>query len=222
MYPLHLNHGHLFIEIDGGDWLVDTGSPTSFGDGGAVALCGQPHHVATGYGPVTIDWVREMVGCKCAGLLGGDILNNYDFVFDLAGGSLLVTEEDLEATGVAVPLEGVMGVPIITVGVGSHSMRMALDTGAQHSYLQHPAIEEYPKGEIVEDFAIGEGTFQLQLHAVPIRLGGVELTLPMGTRIDGSVAAITAFGLHGVVGLDLFKGRVVTYCPRRSTVYIQP
>lgn len=30
-YPLHFETGHLFVEIDGGKWLIDTGAPNTFG-----------------------------------------------------------------------------------------------------------------------------------------------------------------------------------------------
>jgi hypothetical protein len=39
--PLTLTDGHLFVDVDGDRWLLDTGAPSSFGARRALTLAGE-------------------------------------------------------------------------------------------------------------------------------------------------------------------------------------
>ena len=91
----------------------------------------------------------------CAGLLGADVLGRFDFVFDMPSGHVDLSKEHVDFGGHLVELETLMGVPIVTVRVGSRHLRMFLDTGAQISYLETEALSTFPTAGTISDFYPG-------------------------------------------------------------------
>lgn len=104
--PLITQHGHLFARIGGRDWIVDTGSPISFGDEAVLQLAGQSFDVANGYMGLTADALSDFIGHPAEGLIGTDILNHFDVVFDTDAGLLTLAYEELPSRheGVSLPL----------------------------------------------------------------------------------------------------------------------
>ena len=75
--------GHIIEEINHFDYLVDTGSPVSFGRGGSIFINGQKfllNHPAMG---VTPDSISALSGLHMDGLIGMDILSKFDIRFSL-------------------------------------------------------------------------------------------------------------------------------------------
>ncbi|MCX6970027.1 MAG: hypothetical protein NTV93_07725 [Verrucomicrobia bacterium] len=47
--PITYKDGHLFLELEDGLWLFDTGAPTSFGESKEIALDGRRSPMSNGY-----------------------------------------------------------------------------------------------------------------------------------------------------------------------------
>ena len=47
--PLQLRDGHLFVELNGELWLLDTGAPTSFGNSTSISLAGEQFSLGSSY-----------------------------------------------------------------------------------------------------------------------------------------------------------------------------
>lgn len=58
--PLITQNGHLFARIDGRDWIVDTGSPASFGNQTTLSLAGQSFSVASGHMGLTAGALSDL------------------------------------------------------------------------------------------------------------------------------------------------------------------
>ena len=84
--PLHECNGYLFLEIAGSPWLLDTGSPTSFGSGGGLTIDGERFELPPARGGLTAEGIAGYCGAPCAGLLGADVLGRFDHLWDLDGG----------------------------------------------------------------------------------------------------------------------------------------
>jgi hypothetical protein len=179
--PLQLRDGHLFVELRGELWLVDTGAPASFGTSRSLAIAGEQFSLDPSYLGLTATVLSQFVGISCVGLLGADVLGCFDHLFDTAGGWLTVSTGDLPHSGQSIPLDEFMGIPIVNARVGGRDYRMFFDTGAQISYFQDDALMEFPAAGSVTDFYPGVGQFQTDTHEVPVSLGGVEFTLRCGT-----------------------------------------
>ena len=76
------------MTIEGQPWLLDTGSPSSFGDAGVITMDGQKFPVASDYMGLSGKLLSGYLGQSVAGLIGADILNSIDVVVDIERGPL--------------------------------------------------------------------------------------------------------------------------------------
>lgn len=216
--PLQLRDGHLFVELDGGRWLLDTGAPTSFGPGGSLTIAGEQFDLGTSYLGLTAATLSHFVGVSCVGLLGADVLGRFDHLFDTRAGRLTMSIDELSHSGQTVPLDAVLGIPIVTARIGDRDYRMFFDTGAQISYFQNQSIEDFPYAGRVTDFYPGIGRFETDTFEVPVSLGGVTFALRCGTLPSVLATTLLMAGTEGIVGNAILSDHTVGYFPRRRAM----
>jgi len=218
--PLQFRHGHLFVELGGELWLLDTGAPTSFGTSRSLTIAGEQFSLGTSYVGLTTETLSQFVGVPCVGLLGADVLGRFDHLFDSTAGRLTVSTAELSHSGQAVRLDEFMGIPIVTARVGGRHYRMFFDTGAQISYFQGDSLREFPSAGSVTDFYPGVGQFQTDTHDVPVSLDGVSFTLRCGTLPGLLAKTLMMASTEGIVGNAILSRRTVGYFPRRRTMIL--
>jgi hypothetical protein len=241
--PLHYLHQHLFIEIDNRYWLIDTGSPSSFGDIDQITLYKLDFSIKRENRGLNAEKLSEMVGIKCAGLIGTDILNQFDLIFDLYQGKLLITLDeidpvniseklkfiettidDIKLDGICLTINDFSGVPILTVNVGelgTTEYRMFFDTGAQISYFQHDSISDFPQNGSITDFYHGFGKFTTDVYEIPIRFTESDwYTIKFGKLPDLLEMSLLNTSVNGIIGNEIMINKAVGYFPRRKIMVI--
>lgn len=218
-FPLKLQDGHLFLELNGKLWLLDTGAPTSFGTSGSISIGGEDFELDTSLFGLTARALTDFVGVPCVGLLGADVLGRFDHIFDTTNGTLTISTDELVHSGQTVRLSEIMGIPILTAQIAGTDYRMFFDTGAQISYFQDDSLTDFPSAGSVTDFYPGVGQFQTDTHQVAVSLGGVAFTLRCGT-LPGSLGEdlMKIAGIDGIVGNQILCNRIVGYFPRRHSL----
>ncbi len=212
--------GHLFLEVAGAVWLVDTGAPVSFGAREAFTLAGEVFQLSRHHRGLSVEALSGFVGVECAGLLGVDVLGRFDFLLDAPRGVATISTADLEHRGAIVELDDIMGVPIVSARVGGADHRMFLDTGAPLSYLQREALAAFPSAGRAADFHPSVGQFQTETHSVEVALAGVDFTLRCGVLPEALGASLLPTGIAGIIGSAVFADRVVGYFPRRRRLVL--
>jgi len=218
--PLELRDGHVFVEIGGELWLVDTGATSSFGTSGNVSIAGEQFNLGSGCLGLTAETLSQFVGVPCAGLLGADVLGRFDHIFDAAGGQLSLSTAELSHRGQSVRLDDFMGIPIVTARVGGNDYRMFFDTGAQISYFQDDSLRDFPSAGSFADFYPGFGQFETDTHEVPLSLGEIAFTLRCGTLPEVLGVTLMKAGTEGIVGNSILADRTVGYFPRRRLMVL--
>ena len=218
--PLQLRDGHVFVELGGELWLLDTGAPTSFGTSRRLSVAGEQFNLGTSYLSLTAATLSQFVGVPCVGLLGADVLGRFDHIFDTAGGQLSISTAELSHSGQTVRFDEFMGIPIVSARVGSSDYRMFFDTGAQISYFQDDSLTEFPAAGRVTDFYPGVGQFQTDTHEVPVSLDGVAFTLRCGTLPGLLGMTLMMADTEGIVGNAILANRTVGYFPRRRMMVL--
>lgn len=215
-YPLHFLEGHLFVETGDKLWLLDTGAPSSFGSEAAIELAGVEFNPASVYMGLTAERLSSHVGILCAGLLGADVLGQFDLIIDVPGNKVLVSTESLAHEGTAVPFDSFMGIPIVDVQIGENEHRMFFDTGAQFSYLLDGSLMTFARIRTVQDFYPGMGEFETDIYDVPIRLGDRDFGLQCGRLPEPLGASLMMANARGIVGNEILVTRSLGYFPRRQ------
>jgi len=217
--PLILQKGHLYLKTDSGLWLFDTGAPTSFGTD-PLALAGEQFHPPSGCMGLSVDTLREYTEVECQGLLGADILEKFDYVIDVPGGTVEISSDPLELERSLIPLERFMGIPLMSVTVRDREFQMVLDTGASISYLDDANIATFPHVGSETDFFPVIGRFQVETHAVEFSIGGNAYTLRCGTLPSLLNITLQMVGAQGIIGNEIFAAGPVGYFPRRKLLAI--
>jgi hypothetical protein len=103
--PLQFSNGHLFLQLATDLWLLDTGAPWSFGRYPDVTVAEERFPVGDDYLGLTAEQLSGFVGAECAGLLGGDVLGRFDWIFDVPGARVTVAADVMALQGDPVSLE---------------------------------------------------------------------------------------------------------------------
>lgn len=77
-YTYDLVEGHIIAQAQANALLIDTGAPFSVGRSSPLPFAGRVHDVSPNYMGVTPDSLSRSVGTTIDGLVGADILNQYD------------------------------------------------------------------------------------------------------------------------------------------------
>ena len=213
-YPLHLREGHLFLEVDGDRWLIDTGAPASFGRSGAV-IDGRRFEVGASSAGLDASSLSAMVKVECQGLFGADVLSHFDWILDPGHGVARVSAGELTHQGGRVPVDMFMGIPIVEADIGAGTFRMFFDTGAQISYLEDGRLAPWPATARTTDFYPGIGEFEVEVHEVEVGLGGARRRVRCGALPAPLQGMLTMAGTAGIVGNEILNDRVTGYFPRR-------
>ena len=211
---------HLFISINGNDWLIDTGAPSSFGDIDELEIHGKQFSISDNYSGLTATKLSEHLDHQTIGLIGTDILNTFNILFDVAGEKISFSLENINLNGEVLPITQVMGIPIVTAQISGAEKAMFLDTGAQISYLQNEALSTYPAAGTMEDFYPGIGAFQTDTYLVDAKLGNQELTLRCGTLPELLGMTLMMAGTEGIIGNELFIDRIIGYFPQDKCIIV--
>ncbi len=170
-YPLLFEKKHLLILLDNEKYLLDTGSPLSFGKSSSLTLNRQNFNLADTYGTLDTETLSSHIGIKVSGLIGVDVLNHFDILFDLPNGKMSMSEEEMPREGTVVPLKQFMDIPIIEVMIDGKQQKMFFDTGAQISYWQNEALINFSSLGKVTDFYPGFGEFKTETYQLELSIG---------------------------------------------------
>jgi hypothetical protein len=215
-YLLTFEKKHLFVEIEDRKWLLDTGAPRSFGDLESLKFVGREFSIAQSYMGLSSEMLSEYVNIECHGLLGADLLGDFDHLFDISKGTLTVSVKELVLKGQYLPLSEFMGIPIVRVKIRDKEYQMFFDTGAQISYLQDDLITQFSKLDTLTDFYPGFGQFETETYEVEMRLGDTVSNLQCGTLPDLLGVALAMGGTQGILGNQILLNHIVGYFPRRN------
>lgn len=210
----HIN-SHLFMEIDHNDWLIDTGAPSSFGNVSCVTIAEKTFTVPNTYVNLTANSLSEHVGHESVGLIGVDVLNEFNVIFDVINNKIELTEEDIGLEGEILPFTDVMGIPIIGVNAAGSQRKMFFDTGAQISYLKVEVLKEYPSLGKTIDFYPGVGEFETETYEVETTFGAQDMILRYGSLPQMLEMTLLMAGTEGIIGNEIFEQRVVGYFPKQ-------
>lgn len=216
--PLAFKDSHLFLEIEEGLWLFDTGAPTSFGESKEIVLDGHRSQIGNSYMGLSASSLSNFTGVECRGLLGADILGKFDHILDVDGAAATISASQLDHPGKPLALSEFMGIPILAARIGGADHQMFFDSGAQISYFQDDSITGFPSAGSLIDFFPGVGQFQTDTHLLPVSLGDIDFTLRCGTLPGLLGATLMMADVSGIIGNQLFLDRTIGYFPRRGAL----
>lgn len=221
-YEMYCKQGHIIVKFDGRDWLLDTGGPTSFGSTPALVVAGRKFDIPGHYMGLTAAKLSEYVGHTISGLVGADVLKNFDILIDSVTERVSFTDMQMELSGEILKLKFFMGIPVIEASIEGAARRMFFDTGAQISYFQSDTLTTFPAAGRVTDFYPGIGQFQTETYLVDVSLGNVRYALRCGILPGLLGNLLRMANTEGVIGNEILKNRRIGFFPRRGLLILVP
>ena len=203
-YLLKASDGHRIVSIGENDFLVDTGSPTSFARAGTLRFGGRVANVPqSAMGMMDSAQLSAFVGATVDGLIGMDVLSRHLIVFN--GGELFVDECPIpESEFTRLEREDFMGIPVVALRVAGRIVNVFVDTGAKISYLSNEMLKTFPIEETLQDFYPGLGRFRVEISTLPVELADFSFTVRFGRLPAILQRTLVTGGVHGILGQDLW------------------
>ncbi|GBL37863.1 hypothetical protein EMGBD1_15500 [Anaerolineaceae bacterium] len=135
---------HLLLVVGSRRFVLDTGSPMSFGEGGSVTCDGISVPLPPSLTGLSASTLSGLLGGSVDGLLGNDFIACFDWHFELLNGTATASSEPLAVAGTRVPLRIVQTVPVMQGQVAGQTVALLFDSGAKLSYLERSLTTGFP------------------------------------------------------------------------------
>jgi len=222
--PLIFQKNHILIDQINGLYVYDTGSPESFSISKQNPFnnqeIGESHLRET-----DAKKLSDYLGIKhIVGLIGTDILNQYDHLIDLQTNTLTFSEQKLEHKGYKMTLKfsnTLKGVPTLDAKIDKHLTSLIFDTGAQYSYYDDTTPISSVPAEDISDFWPPIGKFKTKSFRKRIKLNTIETGIHFGVPPESLLKLLNTLGTTGILGNQVMRNRVTGYFPRRNELVLQ-
>jgi hypothetical protein len=219
-YKMRHIKGHLILDTEESLWVLDTGAPSSFGSVDKLEVADQTYEVKSDYMGFDNEKLNDAIGENVEGLVGVDILNNYDSYWDLSSGIISFSRENMENKGDTISLDFIMGIPTLEVNLRGSSHNWFFDTGAVISYVAEQIEEwEVPVDEH-DDFYPGYGNFTTEVFEDEITLGALNMKIKCGVLPSLLGMSLAIADCTGILGLNALDQQSFLYAPRRKKLIL--
>lgn len=215
--------GHIIADVNGFNYIVDTGSPVSFGHETTFVIEGKSFSINDdSFGPVTVDSINKLSGLQVDGLIGMDIMTHFNIRFTRT--DITFSEKPILHTHTAIKLPiaaAVMGIPIITLNIGGNDEKIYFDTGAKISYLSDDLLVGRSLGEM-DDFYFTIGKYKTKVYEIGIKINGQVEKLTFGSLPPSLRVLLGAGQTKGVIGSQLLDKYSIILSHSNKTLILEP
>ncbi len=211
--PFKLERGHVVADLDGGRWLIDTGSPWTFGRVGELRFLGRDRPVSVSPMGLSIEEISEEIGnlpgpstgpFHLDGLLGCDLLAGLTLEIHWARGELAFLGQPADTRSAA------RAIPRTEVRVGGRTAVAVLDTGAFCTYVVSSLVAGLPRTGSRKDFLPSAGRFEAAVVEVDICHDEVSGTVPVSIAPEFVSSMLAAVGASVIIGNDVMSRSLST------------
>ena len=221
-YKIEVVDNHLIINIEKHRILIDSGSPKSFGNIQQIRILNNTFQVAQEYMRFNINQFSFDLGFEIDLLLGGNILNNFNYKIDLLNKVISFSENAIVPNNCfELPLSFYTNIPIIEYKVNENKIRAFFDTGAKISYINRNIANNFNRIGETEDFYPGWGKFNVDLYEIPIIINSYENTFKFGVLPNQLEMSLLIDNTQSILGNDFLKYYIVSISHDLNKFYCQ-
>ena len=175
---------------------------------------------------LTAKKVSKLGGIEVRGVLGTDVINQFDWLFDIPNQVVTVSIGAISRNlfsrkAETIPLNLLNGIPVLHTHVQNKDIKAFLDTGAQFSYLEPSLLARFPREKVVEDFHPLTGPFMTMLHRVRIVFSSAAEYLDCGRLPEKLAPLLSMAGAQGIIGSEILLHRMVLYSPSQKLLVLE-
>jgi hypothetical protein len=162
--------GYMLIPNGEAMLLLDTGAPTSFGNGleGVPGVAAEPpEEIAEG---LTIPWLVEHIHHPFDGLIGAEVLLSHTLTIDPVDRTIELSNQQIN-DGDGVPIRDMMNVPLFDGVIRGQPLPVIFDTGAPLGFATRELVEGLTPVDRIAEFYPLFGPFQTDVYELPLEIG---------------------------------------------------
>ena len=205
-----IRKGHILIHDASGRLAsLDTGSPVSIGRGSEFRIGEQSWNPSPAMQSV-LDTAGSHISSQIDWLLGHDFFAANRVIVDWPSEQVQVRGmNDARGDGDAIPIELVMGVPVVNGRTRRGPVRAVIDSGASLSYVPTDAARGLTPVGTQLDFYPGFGEFETKVYRLQVELGTrtVDLTAGVLPPLLYTMLGLMVGNDGWIIGTDFFKER---------------
>ena len=216
--------GHIIVQINNLKYLIDTGSPVSFGNGGPISINGSKFEIPCTFFGLTIEKINQLSGLSVHGLIGMSILKQFDLYFtntETMFTSLSSMSYSKEALIFPI-IETIANTPAIYMKIGDENHLMYFDTGAKLSYLHEALLQRHISFGEVNDFHPSIGNYTVPVYKVRVNIGEKQEDLVFG-RLPSSLSyCLDIPKVKGILGTEPLKNYSIILSNSTKKLIFEP
>lgn len=206
-FPLEWPNDQLVALIEGRRYVVDTGSPASFGREGCIGVLGQTCSIPEEYLGIDAKDLSRMVGSPVDGMLGMDLLGLTQFSILRDKGVLQLGTAMNPPVKQRIPAKTFMGISQLQVWtLAGETLNMFFDTGAKMSYVNPELVQGLKPVDRVQDFYPYFGNFETNVWEMGFEIAGKAVHLRVGVLPEQLRVLLKHVSPNcGVIGTEVLK-----------------
>lgn len=220
-YDYELVNGHIIVVDRDERYLLDTGAPASISSVSPLELAGLSTPAVDQYLGITLDSLSKNVGSTLDGMIGVDILNQFDVLIDPVASKITFSTDTINLDAEPVSIENFLGIPIIVASIDEKPIKLFLDTGAKISYLSTGITDSLEPSGMVEDFYPDYGTFSTSTYQLNLKVGNEIFNLCFGNLPELLEMTLLSANVQGILGTEVLTTHKMLYAPRKSQICFQ-
>ena len=170
--------------------LLDTGSPTSFGNV-EFNWRGKRKDISANTELLDLKDLSNTIETRVDAILGADLL--------LEGPMFMTFVEDRIRLG---PSQGVGTIPVVDISIDGILKKVCIDTGAKQSFILSKLVEGVERIGTVLDFHVTIGDFSAELVRLSVQADGKNFPIEVAVVPIHLQGLFDSFGIDAILGLD--------------------
>ena len=206
-FPSDIIDGHIIVTINSVKYLLDTGSPISFGNVPVVSIDGKDFPLQPSAVGMTIETINRLGGLQIDGLMGMNILKHFDARITPNKTFFSSTTFPLADNAVHLPIvDSIMTVPVVQIGMAGEKHRLFFDTGAKLGYLHEDLLQGHESTGETNDFYPTIGQFTVPTYRVSIDIAEQQAeTITFGVLPPPLKSLLYSGNIKGILGSELLQ-----------------
>jgi len=206
LYNYRFENGHCVVEIEGEDWLLDTGSPSTFCFDRSISriLIDGIYYTLNSNPGYNQNVVEEVVGIRLKGIIGSDLLFKTSFTLN-SNGTMEFNVNNVECeNSINISINPSMKNVIVGEAlIYNKTINVLFETGAHISYLMPGLLNINPIGTVTDKDAEGR-IINSELFLTISSIGANEMKLSLAVPNDITsypIRAMKQFHFNAIIGL---------------------
>ena len=222
---------HIIIDYNNKKYLIDTGSQISISNNENIEIFDNSYNSLKNFFGKDLDYFSRQVDLNLDGIIGGNILTDYQFQIDLLNKQFSAIDAldnnfNLDKYG-HLNLDFVENIPVVEIYINKKLKRVYLDTGAKWSYVKRNLVENAQEVEQIDDFHPVIGNFSSKLYYITVNfdtvLGQVNTNKNVQLKAGILPEKLTIFYETGktfaIIGTDIFHRMSLIFNYKRKKIF---